>query len=81
MNDTVQLFPGDGRAPQNTVKIQDPETFDIHLKSGNVIRETGYLALGHYVAVLERPNDSLSVVFATLADNVDFVQQTDEIEE
>jgi len=81
MNDsTVQLFPGDGRT-QSTVKVQPPETFDITLKSGTVIRETGYLALGHYVAVLERPNDSLSVTFATLADNVDFVQQTDEVEE
>ena len=68
---------GETKAPE--VKQPEPQTYEIELKDGKVFTETGYLALGAYVAVLERPNDALSITFAALPEQLNYVVKTDEV--
>lgn len=77
---TDNIIPAFGGKPSPAeARIQPPSTFEIVLKTGKVINETGYLALGGYVAILANPNDSLNIKFATEASNVEYVSQTDEV--
>lgn len=75
----TKLFPGDGPRAAAPVQLEQPKTFDIVLETGDIITESGYLALGGYVAILANPNDSLNIKFAAEAGKVRFVRQTDEV--
>ena len=74
----IRPFGGQPSAPE-PAQIETPKTYDIVLESGDVITESGYLALGGYVAILANPNDSLNIKFAAEAGKVRFVRQTDEM--
>lgn len=74
----VKMFAGDGSVKE-TRKDPDPQTFEIELKDGKVFTETGYLALGAYVAILERPNDVMSITFAANPGDINYVVRTDEV--
>lgn len=74
----IHPFGSKPTAPE-PAKNETPKTYDIVLESGDVITESGYLALGGYVAILANPNDSLNIKFAAEAGKVRFVRQTDEM--
>lgn len=61
------------------IKPPAPQTYEIELKDGKVFTESGYLALGAYVALLERPNDAMSIKFAALPEQLNYVVKTDEV--
>ena len=74
----IHPFGSKPTAPE-PAKNEPPKTYDIVLESGEVIVESGYLALGGYVAMLGKPNDPLDIKFAAEAGKVRFVRQTDEV--
>lgn len=80
---TQNIVGLDGKALSETkapeVKQPEPQTYEIELNDGRVFTEKGYLALGAYVAILERPNDAMSITFAALPGQLNYVMRTDEV--
>lgn len=81
VDNIINAFGSSANQEQPAPQIEEARTYEINLKSGVTVVESGYLALGGYIAILESPNDSLNIKFATEAGNVDYVQRTDEIVE
>lgn len=76
----TQLYAGDGPLSAPMPKDPEPWTYEVHLKDRqSPITESGYLALGAYVAILGKPNDVQDIKFATETGNVLFVYRTDEV--